>query len=49
MPLWTGAGGEIKLKREWKNTHGPQLETAHIFEANDVLVAYFFSFFFLLS
>lgn len=38
-------GGEIKLKKkeEWKCTHGRQLGTAHILEANDVLVACFFS------
>lgn len=39
-------GGEIKLKGEGGNTHGLQLETAQILEANDVLVAFFFLSFF---
>lgn len=41
-----GGAGEIKLKKkkeEWKCTHGRQLGTAHILEANDVVVACFFS------
>lgn len=40
-----GGDGEIKFKKkkEWKCTHGRQLGTAHILEANDVLVACFFS------
>lgn len=42
--------GEIKLKKEeWKCTHGPQLESARILEANDVFGCLFLSllFFFL--
>lgn len=53
MPLWTsqkgGRGNKIKKKKEWKCTHGPQLESARILEANDVFGCLFLSllFFFL--